>query len=103
MCSSPCRNERSWIGFFAVIVGVLMLLDHFAAIPHETWIYFWPAVLVVTGLKLMISGMCKCKMCKASEACPCGKSDCNCDENCEMPMPMSAPAKKMKKKGGRKK
>ena len=97
MCSTYHRDSHLYFGFVAFVVGTIILLQRFDIVPAETWGYLWPAILIVTGLKWMLSG------CSSSKAdCPCGMENCDCGEACEMPMDM--PAKKMtNKKTGRKK
>jgi Domain of unknown function (DUF5668) len=98
MCSSYHRDARLWVGLVAFVVGAVMLLERFDVVPAETWNYLWPAILIVTGLKWMLSGCCG----SSKEGCPCGMNNCDCGEACEMPMAM--PVKKMNnKKTGRKK
>lgn len=72
-CSNKCQDYEMWAGLLLFVVGAVFLLQRFDLIPAETWFYLWPILLVVFGVKLMISG--------------------GSTHACEMPMP-SAPVAK---------
>lgn len=65
-----------WTGLVLFVVGAVFLLQRFDLIPPETWMYLWPILLVVFGVKMMVSG---------------GSSHCCCS-GCAVPK--SAPVKK---------
>ena len=67
------------MGLVLFVIGAVVLLERFDLIPAETWDYLWPSILIVTGLKLMISM-------KGGSSCE-GDSCCS-EGSCEMPMPM---------------
>ena len=72
-----CKSDyKSFLGFLALIWGVVILLELFDVIPEGTGNYVTPALLVVGGLYLMFH-----------------------DENsCSTPEPKSKPAPKKSKK-----
>ena len=55
-------HERSfiktnyWVGGFLLVVGVVWFLTKAGGIPGSIWGYFWPAVLVVAGLHILLRG-----------------------------------------------
>lgn len=100
MCSTDSRDCQLWLGLVAFVIGAVLLLEKFDLVPAETWDYLWPSILVVTGLKWMISrGSCGSCCETMSKACKdCGMDSC---DGCEMPAP--APKKAAPKKNGRKK
>lgn len=101
MCAHHSHESRLWLGLVAFVIGAVILLQRFDVVPPETWNYLWPSILVVTGLKLMISGgdkgACNGECCGMGACASCGMEDC--DGSCEIPMPMK---KKMGKKVGKK-
>ena len=99
MCSNhtQCSKEgHLWMGLVLFVIGAVILLERFNLIPVETWDYLWPSILLVSGLKLMIS------MKDTASSCGSCEGDSCCGEDCEMPvaMPMT---KKPVKKNSRKK
>lgn len=101
MLCSPvaCSKEgHLWMGLVLFVIGAVILLERFDLIPAETWDYLWPSILVVSGLKLMIS-----MKGAVSDSCgSCSGASCLCEETCEMPMEMPI-TKKPVKKSSRKK
>lgn len=96
------KDDRLWWGLVAFVVGAVVLLERFGIVPTETWSYLWPSILIVSGLKWMLSGSSTntCEM--EGQGCDdCGDMNCSCDT---MPMPSKllasskAPAKKSKRK-----
>ncbi len=98
MLCSPiaCSKEgHLWMGLVLFVIGAVVLLERFDFIPAETWDYLWPSILIVTGLKLMISMKGETSSCDSCEG-----GSCSSEESCEMPTPM---VKKAVKKSSRKK
>lgn len=55
-----------WSGLILFVIGAVFLLQRFDLIPAETWFYLWPILLLVLGVKMMVSG--GSKSCCPSEA-----------------------------------
>jgi hypothetical protein len=49
------KDMNLWLGLVAFVIGAVILLQLFEIIPENTWDYLWPSILIVTGLKLMIT------------------------------------------------
>ncbi|MEK9160374.1 MAG: DUF5668 domain-containing protein [Patescibacteria group bacterium] len=96
MCCSNNKDHQLWLGLVAFVIGAVLLLQRFDLVPAETWDYLWPSILVVTGLKWMISR--NSDSCQMEDSCMCGGN--SCDGSCELPMP--APKKATSKKKSRK-
>lgn len=99
---SCSKDDRLWWGLVAFVVGAIVLLTRFGVVPAETWDYLWPSILVVSGIKWMLSG--NGGSCCSSEACDmacdtmckdCKSMECTCEA---MPMAKKAVAKKGKSK-----
>jgi hypothetical protein len=78
------------MGLIAFVIGAVILLQKFSIIPEDTWGYLWPAILIVIGLKLMIS------------CCPCHGGSCSKDACPPAAKPKKGPAKKPAKKAKKK-
>ncbi len=101
MCAMSSKDDRLWFGLVAFVVGAVVLLQRFEFVPMETWDYLWPSILVVSGLKWMLScgGAMSCDMGSCESGCgDCGSMECSCD----MPAPKVAPKKTAKKTSKRK-
>ncbi len=98
---SCSKDDRLWWGLVAFVVGAVVLLQRFDVVPAETWNYLWPSILIVSGLKWMLSGdSCgsgaSCSTKESAGMCgDCSSMPCSCDM---MPMAKKAPAKKAKRK-----
>lgn len=90
------KDDRLWWGLVAFVVGAVVLLQRFDVVPMETWDYLWPSILIVSGLKLMLSGDKGACNCGDSNMCnDCSSMPCACDT---MPMPKKTMGKKAKRK-----
>lgn len=101
MCAMSSKDDRLWFGLVAFVVGAVVLLQRFDFVPAETWDYLWPSILVVSGLKWMLScgTTANCEMGACESACgDCGEAACVCDA----PVAMPSPKKKAKKTSKRK-
>lgn len=87
MNKCPCKDHALWLGLVAFVIGAVILLQRFDIVPVATWDYLWPSILVVTGLKMMLS-----------TACPCCKESCCSGDTCECEAKPSEPAKKKTQK-----
>lgn len=57
MCKTRGYNKTNhWLGGFLVVVGVVWFLTKAGVIPGGIWVYFWPVVLVLAGLHLVLRG-----------------------------------------------
>src|SRR3989344_5424156 len=93
MHSSKSVDWHLWFGLVIFVIGAVILLQRFDLIPETTWGYLWPIILIVSGLKFMISYG------ASSECCDSGKCS-DMDKCCSEPMMMKAvPKKKMARKG----
>lgn len=97
MCAMSSKDDRLWFGLVAFVVGAVVLLQRFDVVPVETWDYLWPSILVVSGLKWMMT-------CGTSASCDmgacgdCGNMACTCDAVVAMPAPKKAAKKSTNKK-----
>ena len=41
-------------GFLLIIIGIIVLLKNFGFISGNVWDIFWPALLIVVGLSLVL-------------------------------------------------
>lgn len=41
-------------GLIIIVIGVLLLLQHFGLITGDVWSVFWPVVLILAGLVLVL-------------------------------------------------
>lgn len=94
---SCTKDDRLWFGLVAFVIGAVVLLQRFDVVPAETWDYLWPSILVVSGIKWMVSCGSPVAGCDTGACTDCGDMDCSCD------MPMAMPAKKSNKKTSKKK
>lgn len=88
-----------WLGLIFFVVGAVILLQKFDIVPSTTWGWLWPAILIVVGLK----GMLSYGSCKTGESCCDSKGkDCCGSGMCSDEKPMmkvkAAPKKKVAKK-----
>lgn len=91
---SCTKDDRLWFGLVAFVIGAVVLLQRFDVVPAETWDYLWPSILVVSGLKWMVS--CSSPMAYDTGDCnDCGNAVCSCDV---MPAPMAVATKKSSSK-----
>lgn len=79
-CSTKDRHQWVFFGFIVFVIGGVLLLQTLGLIPGETWDYFWPLVVIVVGLNLMVTGSSCCR-----------SGDCQMEE---APKASAAPAKK---------
>lgn len=96
MCSST-KDDRLWLGLVAFVIGAVVLLQRFDVVPAETWDYLWPSILVVSGLKWMMTcgTPMSCDMSACESTCEdCGDASCSCD----MPVAAKPAPKKVVKK-----
>lgn len=42
------------LGITLFVIGAVLLLQELHVLPENTWLYFWPIVLVAWGLALMM-------------------------------------------------
>ncbi len=99
MMSCCSKDDRLWWGLVAFVVGAVVLLQRFDVVPDETWNYLWPSILVVSGLKWMLSG----NSCGSGDSCStmdsackdCSSNPCSCDM---MPVAKKPAGKKAKRK-----
>jgi len=48
-------NRRAWFGpFLIVLVGTALLLDQLNILRQSAWNYFWPAVIILFGGRILI-------------------------------------------------
>lgn len=80
------------LGLIAFVIGAVILLQRFDVVPPETWSYLWPSILVVAGIKMMVSGGC-------ASCC----SDGPCDTHMPEPAPKTAKKAPAKRKTTRRK
>ncbi len=88
-CSSHSKDNHMWAGLIAFIIGAVVLLEKFDIIPAATWTYLWPSILVVAGLKMMLSS---CESCTKDACCDSGE----CKGACAVVMPASKKTSKKK-------
>ncbi len=69
-CTKTCAEYELWIGLFVFLVGAVFLLMKFDVIGPEFWSYFWPSVLVISGLKLILMGGAHSAACDCVEPMP---------------------------------
>lgn len=43
-------------GLFLVVLGAFFLLDEMGLIKGDFWGYFWPLLLIIIGLNIMLKG-----------------------------------------------
>lgn len=55
-CNERCQDYEMWSGLVLFVIGAVFLLQRFDLIPAETWFYLWPILLIVFGVKMMVSG-----------------------------------------------
>lgn len=97
MHSSKHADLHLWFGLVIFVIGAVILLQRFDLIPETTWAYLWPIILIVSGLKFMISY-------GAGDACCSSeKSSDNMGSCCDEPVMMKKPAKKKTRTGKRNK
>lgn len=96
---SCTKDDRLWFGLVAFVVGAVVLLQRFDVVPAETWDYLWPSILVVSGLKWMMTMNSSDSSCD-SACCDCGDMVCSCDST---PAPVAMPVKKTAKKTSKRK
>jgi uncharacterized membrane protein YfcA len=87
-CSNHSKDCGLWIGLVAFILGAVVLLQRFGAVPDEVLSYLWPSLLIVIGLKFMIGS---CESCGSGSCCESG----TCDT--ETPVVKKMPMKKKRK------
>ncbi|ACL70892.1 PspC domain-containing protein [Halothermothrix orenii] len=51
--NQPAR--RKLIGYFLIITGCIFLIDIW--LPRIYWDYFWPVLIILTGLALVVKGV----------------------------------------------
>ncbi|MBU0981775.1 hypothetical protein KKC94_03715 [Patescibacteria group bacterium] len=110
-CGNHGRETGLWLGLILFVIGAVILLQLFDVIPETTWDYLWPSILVVAGLKLMVTsaeacgykeykeGSCGSDMCCKSGSCmPDECCDSGVCEPCEEKPKKKATKKKTSKK-----
>lgn len=48
------KEANMGLGITLFVVGSVLLLQELQILPENTWLYFWPIVLLVWGLALMM-------------------------------------------------
>ncbi|MFA5793013.1 MAG: DUF5668 domain-containing protein [Candidatus Gracilibacteria bacterium] len=91
----PCKDHVLWFGLVAFVIGATILLQRFDIVPVATWDYLWPSILLVTGLKMMLSSACPCRK---EESCCGGADSCACEAKVMPEAKMHDSKKKSSKK-----
>ena len=58
-CECKCYGH-SMKGIFVILFGLAFLLQQLNVLPASFVQTFWPVLLIVWGLKMMMGKMCKC-------------------------------------------
>lgn len=51
------RKKISLLGLILIAVGIIMLLQALGYLGESFWKYFWPTVLVVLGVKIVLESL----------------------------------------------
>lgn len=48
-------SNRWFVGAVVILVGLIWLLKNAGLIPDDFWRYFWPVLIILVGLKLIVT------------------------------------------------
>ena len=48
-------SNRWFIGAIIILVGIIALLKNAGLIPDDFWRYFWPVLIILIGLRLILT------------------------------------------------